>query len=396
MITVNQARHLLHSESAPLSTTSLPLDAASSYILAADALAAVDSPNFNNSAVDGYAFCYDTLSSAAPRVAGEISAGENFEGRFLAESEVLRIFTGAKVPDSCDTVVMQEKVQRNGSTAKFDASALKKGANVRLRGEQITQAAIALPKGASLSPASLGYLASLGVETVDVFRKPRVACLVTGNELRPLGEMLSCGEIYESNGILLASYLNQMTIKNTYSWVADTLVQLKEAIASRLEENDVILISGGVSVGDYDFTRQAIEENGFKIVFHGIKQKPGKPFLFAKKGEKYICGLPGNPRSVSACFLAYVYPLLKRLSGAGTDVMPTLQMPLKEEFARKDDGKTHFLNGVLVDGEIVISGFQQSHMLASSARANVLVELPPELMALPAGTLVKSVLLPYA
>ncbi len=395
MITVKQARQLIEANSSALESTSLPIDAANQYVLALDTFAAVDSPSFTNSAVDGYAFAYTDLNSQQIVCTKEVAAGQFFTGEFNAKAELIRIFTGAALPTACDSVVMQEDVVVRDGYYFFNKQALKKGAHVRQRAEQLKMGEIALEKGVELRPESLSYLASLGVEAVPVIRKPRVACLISGNELKPLGSILKDGEIYESNGVLLAAYLNQMKLINRYRWVEDTFAALKQKISDDLDEHDVVLISGGVSVGDYDFTRAAIEALGFNVIFHGISQKPGKPFLFAKKGEKYICGLPGNPRSVEVCFLMYVLPLLKRLSGVNNFPFLALQLPLATEYQRKDDGKTHFLQANLIHGAVHILPKQQSHMMSASAVGNVLIELEPNQTTLSKLDLVKTIVLPY-
>lgn len=246
--------------------------------------------------------------------------------------------------------------------------------NVRPKGSEVQKGALAIKSGTLLTPAAIGYLAGIGCRHVDIYAAPRIAVILTGNELKPLGEPLGFGEVYESNSYQLCSALNQLGIKDIEIFhVPDDMQELQRIMAHALESCDVLLLVGGVSVGDYDYVTRAAKECGVEQRFHCIRQKPGKPMFFGSRLEKLVFGLPGNPSSALTCFYLYVAPALEKL----------MQLPEKTRLVRaaaandytKKPGLTHFLkahyNGTLVTPLHA----QESYRLQSYAQTNCLLIL---------------------
>ena len=354
----------------------LPLSAASGRILAADILAPVAHPIFDQSAVDGYALRFADLAQfSGLRQVGEIQAGAA-SLLPLQPGECFRIFTGAPVPDSADTVVMQEYAEVRDGLVYFSDEKLKCGGNVRCQGEQIAAGAVALRAGHRLNAGGVGFLASLGIADVLVHSLPKVGLLITGNEFAQSPADLAGGLIFESNGQMLQDALQQEGIVAGFETVQDELPRMQRAVAQLAKDNEVLILTGGVSVGDYDFSRAALEAEGFEVVFHKVNQKPGKPLLFARRGDQVAFGLPGNPRAVLMCYHIYVLPHLRRRQMASHAGLFEAQLPLAHAKRKRPDGKTHFVTGQVQGGAINLLQLQQSHMLQSLATADVIVELP--------------------
>ncbi|MCB0280791.1 MAG: molybdopterin molybdotransferase MoeA, partial [Calditrichaeota bacterium] len=306
--------------------------------------------------------------------------------------ETVRIFTGAQVPADCDTIIMQEYAKQNGATVYFEAEKITQGNHIRKQAEQLRSGQKVLSTGQILNPSAISLIASLGLDKVMTVVKPRAKILVTGDELMKSGES-GDGKIYESNGIMLQNLLSYSGIESKPVILNDSLDAIKLRIENESKDHDIILISGGVSVGDYDFTREAIKLNNFDIIFHGVSQKPGKPLLFAKKQNKYIFGLPGNPRSVFMCYCNFVYPFLNHISGSPKPFLWQIQTVLNHDYKKKDDGKTYILSGNYTGNSVEINGMQGSHVMLSLVNSNCLVRIDtPEIKA---GDPVTIQLLPF-
>ena len=248
------------------------------------------------------------------------------------------------------------------------------GSNVRNKGSEIRSGDLALPKGAYLSAASLGFLAGIGITRVVVHPKPVVTIIVTGNELKTVGEPLQYGEVYESNSYALTAALKHFHIEPAkVIRVEDDPVALKKVIEQSMEESDLLLMTGGVSVGEYDFVKEVAGECGIKTLFHRIKQRPGKPLFFGMKGAKVVFGLPGNPSSVLTCFYEYVIPALKKMTN-GRQQLVVLNAPLSASF-RKSIPFTQFLKGYYDGTSVTPLTSQESYKMNSFARANCLIVL---------------------
>lgn len=393
MITVETAKNIIKSNALPAAPVQLPLENAIGLVLAADLHAALDIPAFPQSSMDGYAIRFSDLQqNMSLAIAGEIPAGAA-ETKALAPGLAARIFTGAPVPPGADTVVMQEKVVVDNGRLVVKDEKLQLGMNVRPAGAEIKSDTLALEAGSVLTPAAVGFLAGTGISSVSVYPLPAVAIIVTGNELQQPGKPLAYGQVYESNSYALRAVLKQFGLREpTLYQAADNIDTLQQVLQHALDHHDMVLLTGGVSVGDYDFVTKAAGQCGVSVLFHRIKQRPGKPLYFGRKDNKLVFGLPGNPASVLTCFYQYVTEALSGI--AGKPLMPGLQwLPMDGDF-RKDKGLTHFLRARYDGKSAKPFPAQESFRMHAFARANCLMEIDEETTAVENGTLVKTYLLP--
>ena len=370
----------------PSRTEDVDLLAAIGMVLSADVYSPIDTPPFDQSAVDGYAFSFSKWDKKNPlKIEGEIPAGHVSHEKIKAHQAV-RIFTGAPVPSGMDTVVMQEKVEIDGKEMHVKDPLLVGGSNVRLKGSQTKAGILALPKGHLLTPASISFLASLGIAIVQVYELPRVRIIVTGKELVHSGAILKEGMIYESNSAGLTAALKILGITPLSVEVIDDDERAIMRAINRTIDADILILTGGASVGDYDFVPSALEKCGVQKVFHKVKQKPGKPLYFGVENQSLIFGLPGNPAAVLSCFYQYIRPVIQRFAGKPDSLYFTL--PLATAYKKKP-GLTHFLKGKVEEGKVLILESQESYMMNSFAHANCLIELEEEREVFEAGELVK-------
>jgi len=384
MISVTEAQQLIIQNAKQLDTTTVNLENAFGYFLAEDLTAPINLPCFRQSAMDGYAFIHTDKTEL--KVVGQIQAGDT-KIPDLKKGEAIRIFTGAPVPDAADTVVIQEHTKRNGDQLIIDKLPNKE-ANVRPIGEQITAGTYVLKKGHQINEASLGFLAGLGFTDITVYQKLSVTILTTGNELQQPGTPLKPNHIYESNSIMLKNALSRIGITEVQiSKVEDTLEATQEAVKKALQESDVLLVSGGISVGDYDFVQEALLSNGVKEHFYKVNQKPGKPLWFGTTKSKSVFGLPGNPASSLTAFYVYVLPHLHSRMGSLHPFLNERKAELTEDISNKT-GKTLFLKAGVSDTKITPYTGQASSMLNTYALSNALLVVPEIETALKAGDVV--------
>ena len=344
-------------------------------VLSQALLSPFDLPRFDASAMDGYAVKFGE-SPDFILLKNELTAG-NGEDFSLNPGEAVRIFTGAGCPATADAVVMQEQTQVIDGLLKVSAP-IKLGQNIRRRGEEIKKGQTILEKGKCLNPSAIGLIASLGFANVSVYRTPSCGILTTGNELTPPGHELTPGKIYDSNSYMLEAFLKSQHIKKiNKSHVSDDLALTKTKIGQALEENDILLISGGISVGDYDYVKEALLANGVIEIFHTVKQKPGKPLFFGRKDQKFVFGLPGNPASAMNNAYLYVLPLINRFKGVEQIHLERSKKIIASDFHRSE-GRAQFLKAVLSDDKVTLLDGQGSGMLKSFAESNALVYLPEE------------------
>lgn len=391
MIDIATAQVLVEKHSSRISQSSVVgIEEALGFVLSEDVVSTIDMPPFRQSAMDGYAL--NVGNSNSYRLVGEVKAGDN-SNLLLNAGEAVRIFTGAPVPDTANTVVMQEKVSTNDRQISVEGE-VKIDINIRPKGEQIKAGDVALEKGTIIKGADIGFLTSLGVTTVKVCRKPSIAIVVTGNELVRPGNSLAFGEIYESNGIMLKSVLSELGYKTVSTLsVEDDYESTKSILQEAIDNHDVVVVTGGVSVGDYDFVSKALNAIGVEEVFYKVKQKPGKPLFFGKKGEKSIFGLPGNPAAALSCFYIYVYPLLKRCQGASITSLQRILMPLKEAYTVKGT-RAQFLKAKVSEMGVLVLDGQSSAMVRAFGEANALVFIPEHISQIDKGEKVTTILLP--
>jgi len=394
-------------------TESVLLDQGLNRILASDVLSPIDVPAADNSAMDGFAFRGTELSNAPLTqltVVGTVFAGTPFTGS-LAAGQCLKIMTGALMPAQCDTVIPQEMMQKLPLAAdgieriQFESNAVSSGENRRLRGEDLAQGSVAIAAGRILRPSDLGLAASLGINQLTVRRKLRVAILSSGNELRPLGVPLDSGSIYDSNRYSLMGLLNRLDLDvQDCGIIQDDPIALKTAFSQAASTADVIISSGGVSVGEADFTKQVMQELG-DIGFWKIAMRPGRPMAFGTlkpvpnqhpPRSTLFFGLPGNPVAVMVTFYQFVQSALLQLSGA-TQLRPPLTQAIASAAIRKKPGRTEYQRGILEIGpdgraQVRVTGSQGAGILRSMSEANCFIVLGHEQGNVAAGELVNVVL----
>ncbi|MCM0667914.1 molybdopterin molybdotransferase MoeA [Flavobacterium tyrosinilyticum] len=374
MIEVKEALEIVAANSSVLSTQKISVHKALGYILAETIYSPISMPPFRQSAMDGYAFIHSRRHQFD--VVGISQAGDHANIK-LKENQAVRIFTGAYVPNDADTVVMQEHVMVNGDSILI-AKMPEPFANVRSKGEQINAEDVVFDANTLITPAAVGFLACLGITEITVYKKPKVAILVTGNELVKPGKKLSKGKIYESNSIMLQAALQTIGVnKIKVHTVKDNLKATKKALQSILKKNDIVLISGGISVGDYDFVKEALLKNGVEELFYKINQKPGKPMFFGSKKDTLVFALPGNPASSLTNFYIYVYPAVKNRMGFSNTHLPKIVRKLNNDIVNNTE-KTLFLKALYNETSVEILDGQSSAMLNSFAVANGLVIVPED------------------
>lgn len=372
MIEVSEALKLIESTITQLSTKKVAVSKSFGYILAKDVVSPINMPPFRQSAMDGYAIISN--NNTEHTLINEIQAGSHKDVP-LSKGEAIRIFTGAYVPDMADTVVIQEHITKKGKQI-FIEKTPKKGANIRPVGEQVKKGEIILSKGEKVNEATIGFLAGLGITKIDVYKSPKVCVITTGNELEKPGKKLKPGKIYESNSIMLKTALKKAGIKKVKTFkVKDSLSKTKSIIKKCFKEFNVVLISGGISVGDYDYVKESLEYNKVEEVFYKINQKPGKPIYFGKKENRVVFALPGNPASSLTCFNIYVLPALKKMTGHANIHLSKNKVKAPKEI-NNPTGKSLFLKAKFENGKIKILDGQQSSMLKSFAVSNALIYIP--------------------
>lgn len=372
MISTSEAFSILENLKYSKRVLELPLLEARSHVLAETVFSPINMPPFCQATMDGFAVClHDSLQY---EIVGEVKAGDFYTNE-LKPGQAVKIFTGAAVPDSAQAVIQIEKVTVDGSNLLLE-EIIKPETNVRQLGAQIMKGAIALEEGTFPSPAAIGFLTGLGFTKVKVFQKPSIGIVVTGNELVSAGENLSSGKVYESNAIMLQTALFDANYNEVSLYkVNDDFENTKNALEKSINENDVVLVSGGISVGDYDFVGKALESLKVETLFYKVNQKPGKPLLVGKQNEKIIFALPGNPAASLTCFYVYVLPTLQRLSGISHKYGSDLKKNLAHDYA-VDNPRSQFLKASIVDDSVTILSHQDSGMLNSFALANALVYVP--------------------
>ncbi len=387
MLSVQDAKQILMKHIKKMPSKPILIQEATGRIVSADVKSNIDVPSFDNSAMDGYAFRHQSKKDSFT-VVKSIQAGD-YSSTEVKPNEAVRIFTGAALPPGCDTVIQQELCMITDNVVSFDFTKTHKGANTRLRGSQNKSGDVILKAGSLIRPGVVGLLASVGVTRVMVYAMPSVAVIVTGNELQENGTELKAGCIYNSNEPTLHALLKQTGIYNIQSTrVKDNAELLLEKIKSYLTSYDLLILTGGISVGDYDYVRGALKEAGVNELFYKVKQKPGKPLLVGVKDNKTIFALPGNPAAVISCFYQYVRPTILTMMGYEHAFQPSSMMPIASEISVKK-GLTYFLKAKRKDGKLIILPGQDSFNLLPFAEAECLLSIDEGIEYLPANSLVE-------
>lgn len=391
MISVTEAKQIVSTTIGRGAVVSKPLIDAAGAVLAEDVFSTADIPCFDQSAMDGYAIHFRERQQTLA-VRDEMAAGET-QRKKLQAGEAIRIFTGAPVPEGADAVVMQEKVSREGKSLVIHDDQLEKGKNIRPAGSEIRKGELAMESGSLLTPGAIGFLAGAGINNVKIYGHPSVAIIVTGNELIPPGQTLSYGKVFESNSFALTAALKRLGAGQiNVVHVTDDPKTLKAQLHKDLQAFDMVLLTGGISVGKYDFVLDAVTEAGVQQHFHKVKQKPGKPLYYGTWNNKPVFGLPGNPSSVLTCFFEYVVLALELLT-ARKGLMHVMQAPVSKGYV-KPAGLTHFLKAQINNGQVQMLDAQESYRMSSFAQANCLICVPEETTAIQEGEPVEIHLLP--
>jgi len=408
MLSVTEARERILSHFQITASEVVSLTASANRVLAMDIAAAHDLPLFNNSAMDGFAIRSvdsSTAASASPltlRVVADIPAG-SAPTVTLASGQSARIMTGAPLPAGADAVIPVEDTDFNDRTAGLPAPqqvtftrVVKAGENVRPRGMDLHSGDIVLQKGHFLKPQDLGLLAMLGIAHVQVYKKPRIALLSTGDELRTVDEPLTAGKIHDSNSYALAALIESSGAQTVYLGIAkDTRESVESLLQKAIHENvDLILSSAGVSVGAFDFVKEVIESNG-KLNFWRVNMRPGKPLAFGEYHGRPFIGLPGNPVSAFVGFEVFVRPVLEKLSGQLSRSRRIVKVRCAEEI--ESDGRESYLRAIIRDENGIrtaaLTGHQGSGNLLSLVQADALLIIPAGVKCVPVGQEVEAILL---
>jgi molybdopterin molybdotransferase len=351
-------------------------------VIASDVYATVPLPRFDNSSMDGYAVRAVEAVEGARLTVRRIQAAGPAAGHELMPGEAIRIFTGAPIPAGANAVVMQEECERSGDAIVVRARILP-GENVRRAGDDLSAGQKICMASTVLQSTQLGLLASQGVSRVEVHRRPDVAIIATGNELRSPGDVLGLGEIFESNRVMLADLVRRAGAVPRPLPVVPDLPETHDEAFLQAQRKDVIVVAGGVSVGEKDLVKASLRRLGGNVDLWRVAVRPGKPFMFGKLGPVPVFGLPGNPVSAFVTFLLFVRPALLKMAGCTRFQEPRIQAEAGEELRNSGD-RPHYLRVCLRDGVVRLTGRQESHALFGLAQANALARLEPG-QVVPAG-----------
>ena len=387
-------QHILHSIHAVDETETVPIREALHRVIAEDIRSTINVPSHTNSAMDGYAIRSSDIAKDGTKtftLIGTAWAGRPFEGN-VNENECVRIMTGAAMPNNTDTVVMQEHVKANDENILIDSNQ-SPNQNVRQAGEDIAVNDLVFTPGKYMHPADIGLIASLGIGEVKVFRKLRVAFFSTGDELISIGTPLKVGQIYDSNRYTLWSMLTRLGVEiNDLGVIRDTPEEVEAAFNNASKNSDIVITSGGVSVGDADFVKETLEKLG-EVNFWKVAMKPGRPLAFGKINNAFFFGLPGNPVSVMVTFYIFVQAAIEKMMGH--EPKPRIQLKaISQSDLRKRPGRVEYQRGTYTlnnNGEYQVTktGEQGSGILRSMSDANCFIYLPMDSNGTEKGDLVE-------
>lgn len=382
LISIDDALALIQSTPSALTVEQLPLTECLNRYLAQDVYSEVDLPTFSQSAVDGYAICSssENLQDSVFEVIGEIKAGSELDHQLL-QGQAIRIFTGGKIPTGTTHVARQEIVKIESNNKIRLVEHIQQQADIRFAGEEIQLGQKIAECGQKINIGALAALSMIGVRSIAVYRLPKAVVLVTGDEVAETPEDLKAGKVFDANGPLLKAWFEDYGIEVNILHIADESQRVTQCFNQLKQQYDVIITTGGVSVGDYDFVRPCSFEAGFEQIFWKVKQKPGKPLFFAQYIEDehrcFLLGLPGNPAAVYVCMQIYGKVLLDALQNQNQSVnwfSGTLTHELKS------DARERFLRmqAYYEHGQLKLKSLakQQSHMLSNLMQANCLVRVP--------------------
>lgn len=382
MLNADQALEKILASVSPLSPIRVGLQRSIGRALASDMVAPANVPAFANSGMDGYAVRAEDVANPPVHLKfiGEIQAGSVFQGS-IVQGTAAAIMTGARIPEGCSCVIQQEWTERKDDSSVTILRSAGNGHNIRPEGGDIRKGTVALGAGSVIRPQEIGVLASMGIQFVTVRRKPLAAILATGNELVEIDKPLADGRVYNSNAHALVAMAGEAGAEaSSLGIAADDAASVDEKIMAGLR-SDILITSGGISVGKYDLVMKSLIDAGVDVQFWKVNIKPGMPILFGMRGTTAVFALPGNPVSTLVTFLQFVKPAIMKMSGAATWKPPLFKATIEHD-VKKTDGKKHFIRGVLKHHHGVLSvrstGSQTSNELSSMVRANCLIVLPED------------------
>lgn len=367
MLSLNEAINLVKKYTKRLKKINLQTDKALDYVVSQNILSPISFPPFEQSAMDGYAINF-VEDNDIYSIVDEIKTGDDSSGIKINSGEAIRIFTGAMVPQNATHIIRQEDAFLFEKKIKVIVMP-KIGANIRRIGEQIQKDDIAIKKGTILNPGAIGFLTMLGIKNVHVYTKPRITIITTGSELVKLGDELTAGKIYESNSNTLLAGLYKYGFDAKSIMVNDTYNEVKDLFEREIVNCDLMIFTGGISVGDYDFVGKVLTDLNVNTLFYKVKQKPGKPIYFGEFKNKMIFGLPGNPAAVLTSYYLYVLPCLEKMIGRQTNFLSRVKVGLIEDYSKSSE-ITHLLKGLSYIDKVELLPAQSSAMLSSFVDAN--------------------------
>lgn len=379
MVTIEEAQSIILDAVSRLPIEEAPLLTGLGRVIAQEVRSPFDVPLCDNSAMDGYALSFDSISGDSLKVAGFVPAGHALTGP-VPPGMAVRIMTGAPVPAGCDTVVPIEEIEERDGEIRLTGR-VQQGSHIRYRGEDVKTGDRVIAEGAVVRPQEIAMLASLGLSTLKVYREAAAAILATGDELLPLGQTPLPGQIVNSNSVALAAQVIEAGARPVMAGIArDDFEATKRAIQEGLQGADLLLTTGGVSVGDKDFVKEAIEDLGGRILFWKVNMKPGKPVAFAILEGKPVFALPGNPVAAMVGFEEFVRPAMLKMMGRERIFRPVIKACLSSPVKNKGD-RPHLVRAMvaLEEGEHRVStvGNQSSANILSLIESNCLLTLPP-------------------
>jgi molybdopterin molybdotransferase len=397
MITVEQALEIILSYVEPLGIESIPLEQAHGRILAQEVVADMDLPPFDKARMDGFALRSED-ATAAPftlNLIGEIAAGASFDGT-IGAGEAIKIFTGAPVPEGADAVQKVEVTASDDVTVTINET-VKPGQFITPRASEISEGEIVAHSGRQIAAAEMAVLASFGYATVKVFKKPKVGVISTGSELVEVSSKPSAAQIRNSNSYSIAAYVECAGASvDNLGTVIDTPEATREALLTAFEGRDMVITSGGVSMGDYDLVKASLLEIGAEIFFDKVIIRPGKPTVFARRNQTWFFGLPGNPVSTSVTFNVFARTALRQLQGVKEPLLPVVQAELADTITDSSSRRSYLpANLTIKDGRAIVEPLKWagSSDLVAFMNANALIIVREEVRRIEAGNLVDVLLL---
>jgi len=394
MIRVAKAKEKLFKSVNTSESVKVNISTATGFVLAKDIICPMDLPSFDNSSMDGYAISIgDTPDQHTYELTGESKAGDN-QKHVLKAGQAIRIFTGAPLPEGANCIVIQEHVEVKGGMITI-AGNYEKGDFIRRTGSMMKKGELALKRGTVLGPASIGFIASMGLSEIKIYKQPDLAVIATGDEIVPLGQDIQYGQVYESNSYSLESALYQMDIHPKHVMTSkDQKDMLEIQIRACLADSDIIILTGGISVGKYDLVYETLQKLEVYEYFYKVAQKPGKPFFAGKINHTIIFALPGNPAAVLVCFYEYIYPVIRMMQGFEKPEMTHVSLQLLKEIKTKE-GRAQFVRAKRVEGGVMPLDGQDSFMLHSFAMADCLIYVPENALEIAVNEMVEVHVLPF-